>query len=231
MSDRVPKRNCFVGLFDILGFSNMVKKYQLDKIWEAYNYLKSTTSFMKDNIESIFKSKLVNIEMFSDTFLMCTANCYNQTKKDACFNALLGVCDGLFQSAIINKMPIRGAITYGEVIVNDNVIIGKPIVEAYEMEQKQDWMGCWINDNAIKKVGSKLLDRHEKGKLIIKYKVPFKSGEIKECYVFNWVQLPFEGDYDHGALIVKPGHDWPAERKHINTKKYIRHVQVNVYKR
>ena len=48
----VPKRQCFVGLFDILGFSNIVKNDQLEKVWKSYIELKSSTTFIKENLES-----------------------------------------------------------------------------------------------------------------------------------------------------------------------------------
>ncbi|MHB9020184.1 MAG: hypothetical protein ACYC3G_04960 [Minisyncoccota bacterium] len=233
MSDVVPKRICFVGLFDILGFSNIVINNQLESVWKAYNEIKTSASFIKNNLESLFKNNIVNVENFSDTFLIYTSDCNNKNKEDidGYFNSLLGVCDALFHSANSNGIPIRGAITVGEVIVNEGIHIGKPIVEAYEMEQSQDWIGCWISDDAIKFISQKLLERHMKGNLILKYKVPFKSGGIKDCYVFNWVQLPFESDYDYGVLRVKPGHDWSAERKHLNTRNYIKHVTGTIFKK
>jgi hypothetical protein len=64
----VPKRLCFVGLFDILGFSNMVKNDQLEYVWKSYIDIKSSATFIKDNLESLLQSKIVNIHTFSDTF-------------------------------------------------------------------------------------------------------------------------------------------------------------------
>ncbi len=232
MSIELPKRMCFVGLFDILGFSNLVKNNQLEKVWKAYSEIKTSASFIKTNLESIFKMKIINVENFSDTFLMYTTDCNNKKEEDIdeCFNSLLGVCDALFHSANTNGIPIRGAITIGEVIVDKGIHIGKPIVEAYEMGQCQDWIGCWISNDAIEHISNRLLERHIKGNLILRYKIPFKCGRIKNCYVFNWVNLPLEGDYDFGVLKVRPGHDWSAERKHINTRRYIDYVQKCVFR-
>jgi hypothetical protein len=117
----VPKRQCFVGLFDILGFSNMVKNDQLENIWKSYNEIKSSTTFIKDNLESLLKRKVVNIDTFSDTFLIYTADHKDKVQEDVdkYFNAMLGVCDALFHSANSNQIPIRGAITVGELIVDE----------------------------------------------------------------------------------------------------------------
>ena len=41
MLNAVPKRQCFVGLFDILGFGNMVKNDHLEYVWKSYKEIKS----------------------------------------------------------------------------------------------------------------------------------------------------------------------------------------------
>lgn len=225
----VPKRQCFVGLFDILGFSNMVKNDQLEHVWKSYNDIKSSTTFIKDNLESLLKRKIVNIETFSDTFLIYTADHRDKSQEDIdeYFNAMLGVCEALFHSANTKQIPIRGAITVGELIVDESLIIGKPIVEAYEMEKDQNWMGCWISDDAIKCVSKKRLDRHMHGNLILKYNIPFKKGNIKECYVFNWAGVDgfSENNWDCGFLKVKSNHDWCSEQKHRNTRDFIKFMR------
>lgn len=107
----VPKRQCFVGLFDILGFSNMVKNGQLEYVWKSYNDIKPSTTFIKSNLESLLKQKIVNIDTFSDTFLIYTVDHKDKRQEDIdeYFNAMLVVCDALFHSANSNEIPIRGA--------------------------------------------------------------------------------------------------------------------------
>ncbi|MGD0884895.1 MAG: hypothetical protein ABSA46_08490 [Thermodesulfovibrionales bacterium] len=226
MAVKVPTRQCFVALFDILGFKDIVNNDILEKVWKAYSEIKSSTSFIQDNLESLFKQQIVTVESFSDTFLIYTADYSNKAQEDIdkYFNAILGVCDALFHSANSNGIPIRGAITTGELIVSEGIQIGKPIVETYEMEKRQDWIGCWISDDASRLISEKLLERHIKGNLILKYKIPLKSGDIVHGYVFNWVDLPFENDYDHGMLRAKVGRDEDVERKHRNTRDYIKYV-------
>lgn len=223
----IPKRQCFVGLFDILGFRNMVKNDQLEYVWKSYNEIKSSTTFIKDNLKSLLNRKVVNIDTFSDTFLIYTADHRDKGQEDIDehFNAMLGICDALFHSANSNQIPIRGAITVGELIVDKGLLLGKPIVDAYEMEQNQNWMGCWISANAIDCISKQLLDRQMNGNLILKYKVPLKKSDIQECYVFNWADSYLEDNWEHGFLKVKSTHDWCAEQKHRNTRDYIKFVR------
>jgi hypothetical protein len=93
------------------------------------------------------------------------------------------------------------------------------------MEQNQNWMGCWISDDAIKCISKRLLDRQMNGNLILKYKIPLKKGDIQECYVFNWADSFFEDNWEHGFLKVKSIHDWSAEQKHRNTRDYIKFMR------
>ena len=219
-----PKRQCFVGLFDILGFKDLVKNHELDRVWRAYDDVKTKTSNIKYNLESLFQKKLITIDNFSDTFLIYTADHSEKENKDEYFKALMATCDALFHSANTNELPIRGAITVGELIVNDGVHIGKPIIDAYEMEQKQEWIGCWISDDVINALSSELKTRYLKGNNIIRYKIPLKSDDVIDRYVFNWVDPPFEPDYDFGVLKLKKKHDWRAEKIHRNTREYIKYV-------
>ncbi len=204
MSNDVPKRQCFVGLLDILGYSDIVKNSEaLESVWKTYSEIKSSASFIKANLESLLEREIINVDTFSDTFLLYTSDYSNKGQKDIdeLFNAMLGVCDALFHSANSNGIPIRGAITAGEIIIDKGIHIGKPIVDAYEMEQNQDWIGCWISDDAIARISKELIERHMNGNLILKYEIPFKSGEIRECCVFNWVNFP--DAYDFGIRKKK----------------------------
>ena len=98
MAVKVPTRQCFVALFDILGFKDIVNNDILEKVWKAYSEIKSSTSFIQDNLESLFKQQIVTVESFSDTFLIYTADYSNKAQEDIdkYFNAILGVCDALF---------------------------------------------------------------------------------------------------------------------------------------
>jgi hypothetical protein len=226
----IPCRQCFVGLFDILGFSNMVKNDQLKYVWKSYKDIKSSTTFIKENLESLLDRKIVNIDTFSDTFLIYTADHRDKGQEDIdeYFNAMLGVCDALFHSANSNRIPIRGAITVGELIVDEGVLLGKPIVEAYEMEQNQNWMGCWISDAAFECVSKQLQDRHMNGNLILKYKIPLKKGDIKEYYAFNCADSFSENNWEHGFFEVKSNHDWRSEQKHRNTRDFIKFMRNSI---
>lgn len=109
--------------------------------------------------------------------------------------------------------------------MDEGLLLGKPIVKAYEMELNQNWIECWISDDVVKCVSKRLLDRQMNGNLILKYKIPLKKGDIKECYVFNWADSFFENNWNHGFLKVKSNHDWCSEQKHRNTRDFIKFMR------
>lgn len=230
MAEDIIKSECFVALFDILGFSNLVKNNELDKV--AGTYLRAKKEFENtiSHINALLQKDTVTFRIFSDTFLIYTSGI-----NDMSFLALLAASDSLFLAAIENGLSIRGAITVGELIVSDGIEIGKPIVDAYENEKKQDWIGCWITDHCMNKINK---NEHLPGKDIVEYEIPLKDGEIKKGYAFNWVKsLPrkimFEkkrNDFtlkeikDELKCFQKKPHDWSIKRKLDNTNKFIEFV-------
>ncbi len=49
----------------------------------------------------------------------------------------------LIIESILKGIPLRGATAFGDIIVDDEkgILLGQPIVDAYELEKKQDWIG------------------------------------------------------------------------------------------
>ncbi len=59
----------------------------------------------------------------------------------------------LAQSAI-RGFPLRGALTWGDLYVSGSIIVGDPLVRAYNLESRQEWSGvivdCPIDDDTSK---------------------------------------------------------------------------------
>jgi len=169
-----------VALFDILGFGELVKNNDLAKVFETYKKYKGDFEENFHAINCLLERDVIRFQLFSDTFLI-----YTTGVRDDDFVALLVACEYLFIAAIENNLPIRGAITVGDLIIGDDVVFGKPIVDAYEMEQKQRWIGCWISDDCMRRVGDRA--GHLERKSIVKYDIPLKNNKVEDGYVFNWV--------------------------------------------
>jgi hypothetical protein len=184
METRFNRTECFVGVFDILGFSNLIKTRKLEEVAELYSKVKKYFEEMLDYANLLWNRDLVKFYNFSDTFLTNTRN-----KDDNNFQTLLYACDALFlavnEAAQNNNIAIRGAISSGEIISVEGVLVGQPIIEAFEKEKQQEWIGCWIGADCLNEGQFK---EYICDKSIVEYSIPFKYGKAKNCYAFNWVK-------------------------------------------
>ena len=123
-------------------------------------------------------------------------------------NSIFAFTDSNFFANRISEFPIRGGISSGAMIIKhiENctpILMGKPIIDAYEWEQAQNWLGLSINPNSISNITNllngfsnyedttesveedywqKLLDNN----ILVEYNVPTKIGPIK-TFVVNFV--------------------------------------------
>jgi len=240
MDTDITKKESFVALFDILGFSNLLKNNELDKVAETYIKAKRDFEDYVSHINALLQKDAVTFRIFSDTFLI-----YTSEISDTSFQALLAACDFLFLAALENELPIRGATAIGELIVSNGIEIGKPIVEAYENENKQDWIGCWITDQCMARINK---EKHLTGKDIVEYEIPLKDGEVKKMYAFNWIKSltkkimleKRKKDFNTDEIkkeikfFRKQPSDWKVKRIYDNTNKFIDFVLspefVKIYK-
>jgi hypothetical protein len=234
----------YVALFDILGFSDLVKKNELTKVTDTYSRATAVFEELLGHVNSMNKSFNMDIVIerrsFSDTFLM-----YTSKTDDRALLSLLTACDGLFIGAIENKLLLRGAITQGEIIVQTGVEIGRSIVDAYESEQLQDWSGCWVTDQCLSDID---LSTYFADKTLVQYEIPLKNGIVNTYVAFNWVKslarkAMFENknkDIEAQQILeelsfMNAQHtDWAIRRKLDNTKRFMEFVLstdfINAYK-
>jgi len=82
--------------------------------------------------------------------------------------------------------PLRGAIAYGECVMDRNTrtFIGQPIIDAYELEESQKWIGTAFHESVVNhsslKKGILQLDE------VIQYNIPVKAGIKSTSYALNW---------------------------------------------
>lgn len=151
MSD-IKEKNIALAFFDILGTSEKINNNQYNEVYEFYSYMADLCS--EEQIPISF-SKLpghfnegynlvLNFPMkhafFSDTFIVWVE-----------YEELFGMslrgfyekCMDIFIEAIKRGIPLRGAISRGTAIMNDDkkLYLGKPLVEAARAEAAQNWMG------------------------------------------------------------------------------------------
>lgn len=131
----VVYENRYVAFLDILGFKNVVyqsanEQKKLDVINMALNY---TSSVQRENYEGQMPMAELGkqVSVFSDSIVIS----YEMTRPGSGFLVLMDliyVCNDLLGVGL----PVRGGVTVGALIHENNKCFGPAMVEAYNMESK-----------------------------------------------------------------------------------------------
>lgn len=125
----------------------------------------------------------------------------NDTTKNS-FEQLLIAVKNTFQITFLQGLPLRGAISVGELsftnyapqnqnnVFIQNCIVGKGLSETYVLESKQSWSGCIISDKCVDFIKNyridDILDKFISSNDLIQYDVPMKNMN-QESLVLNWM--------------------------------------------
>ncbi len=154
VKSKIQKR--MVAVCDILGFSKtvfetpleLVVNGPLNKFYNALLFaieqkLPSNGNLALANLQS---QNRVGVQWFSDTVLI-----YSIDDSQKSLQELLQTISWLLFITVFNRhIRIRVGISYGDVYIdNENKIyVGPAIVEAYKMEQAQEWSGGALTKSA-----------------------------------------------------------------------------------
>jgi hypothetical protein len=74
-------------------------------------------------------------------------------------------------------LRIRGGISFGKAYIDEaeSVFVGNPIVEAYQLEKKQQWAGVALTQSAVAKIPERARSGHLADWWVIPYDVPLKE--------------------------------------------------------
>ena len=210
----------FIAYLDILGFKDLVQNNTHKRLFELYDKLfTNITTFAiggkfnfieKDgHRKAVYDSSqiILNSLIISDSIILWT----DDNSMKSFIDIVVGV-KNILNHHFITGVPLRGAIVEGHIdkinrtfLSNkDNsqiTLIGLGLVQAYLKENEQDWSGCIVDKSCIELFLS-YVEEHKDSEdvatleylvekdLLLKYKAPLKSGNIKEEYVINWVKTP-----------------------------------------
>jgi hypothetical protein len=182
--------NRFVAFFDILGFKDYVQGNSHQTVLKHLKQLKQGTRYIFDGRtkeKMVMKTNLKSF-LFSDTILIFSAS---DTMRDLL--SLLYLSRIFLGTSIIDKTPIKGAISHGLVTADftDNIFVGQAIIDAFLLQEKLQLCGAAIDKNTEGKLkeyrevnGFQERITHE----IINYETPTKEG-ILLCYNIKWPQV------------------------------------------
>lgn len=128
----------FVAFLDIMGFKDRVMR---DEHTSVLNLLLEITNF-GENINQMkslypkYKEAELGLSIFSDTIFI-----YSNNDQPDTFHLFLAAVRNVMASSIDQCVPIKGAIAYGDLTVMNNVVIGKPIIDASILHDDINYYG------------------------------------------------------------------------------------------
>ncbi|MCW8196040.1 hypothetical protein F6455_14700 [Proteobacteria bacterium 005FR1] len=200
---------------DLLGFAKQVRSKSIHQILPLYE--KALDSI---NASQADKGKHgISFSWFSDTFIIFS-------KSDTAHEFSLVEQAGrlFFQKLIINEIPVRGAISCGDLYsqLERNVFIGPALIDAYRYGEGQDWLGFVLAPSAIRQLGQLDLPVNER----LHYRrvtdpevmAPGLSGPVY-AFAFN------NGQVNGRNMYIKPLEAMRGTADQRNIMKYNRALQ------
>ncbi len=181
----------FVAILDLLGFkatlcddSGVSRPRGLEELYETYFKLlwaKDLSTRINNfelgqdkNIRHV--SGRINNVVASDTVLLWASDDEAEYFVD--------VVAELVNFALTIDIPLRGAISYGNCIIEKgkNIFLGLPIVEALEAEKIQEWIGIAVLQKAVDKIPN-----HPR---VVEYCVPVKpdTSNLNHALLWHWAE-------------------------------------------
>ncbi|PIR39851.1 MAG: hypothetical protein COV35_00075 [Alphaproteobacteria bacterium CG11_big_fil_rev_8_21_14_0_20_39_49] len=149
---------------DILGFSDIIK----DNNSNNQNPIIEKWVILVNKLTE--EHGIKKFQLISDSLLVGIGS------ENEDLDNLVSFSRKLLEEGLNNKFPIRGAISYGEYEWG-SLTYGKAVIEAFEFEKQQNWIGISINSLPVYK--------GQYNNLAL-YPVPKKSGFYGLYYAVIW---------------------------------------------
>jgi hypothetical protein len=195
----------YAAVLDVLGFSSRVRSPNgLDTL---DRYLTCVESTMRE-------LPSVRYVVFSDSLVLTTDG-----EKLTDLLTLATACSRLMANLFEIDVPVRGAISHGLIVSHESddktgtFVAGTPIIEAYEYERAQGWVGVIVAPSVRRR-----LPDLEKGFLLGWRCIPFSQNDYDAVrsafFVMSLIdradvplQGPDNGDYSCLAIIPSIAHE------------------------
>jgi hypothetical protein len=183
-----PTCNRFVAFLDIMGFKNLVQNSNHNTIYKILDPFSNEIMLFNVLGKTLYNNQsLVNVRpvLFSDSILIVSKN---DNSKSA--NHIMASATFILYSALSKKIPIKGAIAYGKqtAFFSKSMFFGKPLIDAFELQNELDLYGIVLHDSAEKRLNDlNEINVQKKVGHIVWYSTPMKSGNINH-YLVNWAK-------------------------------------------
>jgi hypothetical protein len=179
----------YIATLDVLGFKNLIDKRPLDEIVKMYQELLEIGTPIKFSVSkessnannSITEDMFLMHTVFSDSMIIWTEPTKNNINYFVYFLSLL------MGHSILKQLPLRFGIAYGEceMDISAQIFVGRPIVDTYQTESNQEWIGGAFHKSCY---SAPYFDLMKGLKFALPYDVPIKEEkEPKLEFAVNWV--------------------------------------------
>jgi hypothetical protein len=186
----MEKSKGLVAFFDILGYQNFLQSNEPAKAIETIqDFLKKLKSFRSNTFPTFFgKETFEVLQKLMDTFthltisdsMLVTFKANKDKKVDYMYSLMLFslYCSALHKEFFLAGLPVRGAIEYGEFVINreECLFAGVPIVEAYKEASRLSLSACIVGESALPKDYPPTIHSG-----LTKYRVPLRNGMEKDA--------------------------------------------------
>lgn len=213
----------YFGFFDILGYKDLIMNNELDAVVEIYNKTLSDLAEKAILIEGkhdyarASDQQPVKCLAFSDTVILYQDSSLYIPKMEI-KNHALGEIQSLkifvetvcylLRLSFERGIPIRGAVSYGRYYATEKgCFLGRPIVEAYNLEKAQKWAGaviCSSMQDKFHDLSTGLIREFKRGNISIPdemsylkaYSSPSDFMSRAIIYAVTPFLIPYEVPYD-----------------------------------
>lgn len=179
-------RTCdrFIAFFDIMGFKEMVERNDHQMVLKKLERLKEALSKIENfkldtkSFNNVIVSETKTIT-FSDSIIIFSKS---NKVEDAC--KILLDSAFLILDSLNHGIPIKGAISYGEVTVDfdNSLFFGRPIIDAYLLHDNLQLYTAVMDNHSENKIRSMPIPPLF-ASFFTEYKANFKSGKINHTVI------------------------------------------------
>ncbi len=177
----------FVVFLDIMGFKDFVARNTHQHVYEMMSKLSDSKeivdTFLDDYNDDKYKNRGLYTTSFSDSLIL-----FSKDDSPISLEILEVSTSFLLAEAMMNSIPMKGAIAHGVVSVNkkQQIYFGQPIIDAYLLQEEVNYYGVVLHnsvDSYLNKI-SREKETNIKQKFI-EIKTPLKTGSIMHNNI-NW---------------------------------------------
>ena len=209
-----------VAFLDVLGWKGIWQENRMaidslhSLIIETRKKAATISMEYADQYDELRGKTITSVLSISDTIAIFTS-----APPIAAVEIQARICSWLLEYGISQSIPLRGAISYGEYSIKDNIMLGYAVDEAASWHETTDWIGVIITPSAKFHIDASNL------KCITKYaSIPYKRFVKSMDLCIDW---SYEDKTELLKIIQKKGPHIPEiAPKYLNTLAFIYRNEV-----